>query len=122
MKKVNFKIKALALAAILVTFSCSKLEDFGDTNVNPAATNNPITSALLTNVLTGSGDLANNRVTALYCQYFSETQYPEVSCYADNMASPMATYSGSLYDLQNIIINNTDAATKDVAALNGAKH
>jgi hypothetical protein len=105
---------------IILTSGCNKLEDFGSTNVNPAATNKPITSALLTNVLSSIGDFATARVPALYCQFFSETQYPDVSCYSLNMASPMGTYSGSLYDLQNIIINNTEEDTKDAAALNGA--
>ncbi|MBA4408074.1 MAG: SusD/RagB family nutrient-binding outer membrane lipoprotein [Bacteroidota bacterium] len=120
MKKSIYKIGTLVLAIVLTTMSCSKLEDFGSTNVNPAATNKPITSALLTNVLSGFGEISNNRVTALYCQYFSETQYPDVSNYSANTASPMATYSGVLYDLQNIIITNTAEDTKAIAALNGA--
>jgi hypothetical protein len=120
MKKTIYKIATFALAAVLIISSCKKLEDFGDTNVNPAATNKPITSALLTNVLTGIGGYASMAVPGLYCQYFSETQYPEVSCYAAPTYTPMATYSGALYDLQNIIINNTDAATKTTAALSGA--
>jgi hypothetical protein len=118
MKKTIY-ILTLALAIVLIN-GCSKLEDFGNTNVNPGATNAPITSALLTNVLSGIDGFASNRTTALYCQYFSETQYPDVSCYSLNQSSPMATYSGALYDLQNIIINNTDAATKEKASLNGA--
>jgi hypothetical protein len=123
MKKTIY-ITTLALAVVLI-FSCKKLEDFGHTNTNPAATNNPITSALLTNVLastaTGYGTFSTTWAgPALYCQYFSETQYPDFSCYASNSATPMGIYSGALYDLQNIIKNNTDAATKDVAALSGA--
>ena len=118
MKKTIYII-TLALAIVYGT-GCSKLEDFGDTNVNPAATNKPITAALLTNVLSGIGGYAAHNGCALYCQFFSETQYPDFSCYSLNMASPMGTYSGNLYDLENIIINNTDEATKDVAALNGA--
>jgi hypothetical protein len=120
MKKSTYKIATFALAAVLIISSCKKLEDFGSTNVNPAATNKPITSALLTNVLTGMGAYASMAVPGLYCQFFSETQYPEVSCYSNNTVTPMATYSAALYDLQNIIINNTDAATKETAALNGA--
>jgi hypothetical protein len=120
MKKTLYKIGTFALAVVLTTTSCSKLEDFGSTNINPAATDKPITSALLTNVLSQVGDLANNRTSALYCQYFSETQYPDVSCYASQLISPMGTYSGMIYDLQNIIITNTDEATKATAALNGA--
>lgn len=119
MKKVIYLI-ALALAIVYIS-GCNKLEDFGSTNVNPAATNAPITSALLTNVLSNIDDYnGDHRNCALYCQYFSETQYPDVSCYSLNMGSPMGIYSGHLYDLQNIINNNTDEATKAVAALNGA--
>lgn len=105
----------------LVYFSgCDKLGDFGNTNVNPAATTKPITSALLTNVLSGIGGYATANGPSLYCQFFSETQYPDFSCYSLNMSSPMGNYSGSLYDLENIIITNTDPETKDIAALNGA--
>lgn len=107
------------LAVALVT-GCSKLEDFGDTNVNPAATNTPNTAALLTNVLSGVGAFASQNGPALYCQFISETQYPDFSQYAANLASPMGTYSGSLYDLQNIILTNSDDKTKAEAALNGA--
>lgn len=116
MKKTIY-ILTLALAVVLI-FSCKKLEDFGGTNTNPAATNNPITSALLTNTLSGMGGTWAG--PSLYCQYFSETQYPDFSCYSTNSASPMGNYSGALYDLQNIIINNTNEATKAAAALNGA--
>ncbi len=123
MKKSFYKIGTLALVMVLMNLGCSKLEDFGTTNVNPAATNTPITSALLTNVLSGIGSYAGSTgqaPSALYCQYFSETQYPDVSCYAAQTISPMGIYSGALYDLQNIIISNTDEATKATAALNGA--
>jgi hypothetical protein len=118
MKKTIY-ILTLALAIVLIN-GCSKLEDFGSTNVNPGVTNAPITSALLTNVLSGMDTYASHRTCALYCQYFSETQYPDVSCYSLNQSTAMDQYSGRLYDLQNIIINNTDAATKEKASLNGA--
>jgi len=116
--KKTIKIIALLLAIVYIT-ACD-WSDFGDTNTNPAATNTPITSALLTNVLTGIGGYATINLPSLYCQYFSETQYPDASCYSLNNVSPMGNYSGNLYDLENIIINNTDEATKDIAALNGA--
>ena len=120
MKKTFHKIGVLALGIVLISTSCTKMEDFGDTNLNPGATNKPITSALLTNVLAGIGGYASNSGTALYCQYYSETQYPEFSNYASNSATPMGNYSGGLYDLQNIIITNTDDATKATAALQGS--
>ena len=81
MKKTIYII-TLALAIVYIS-GCSKLEDFGTTNVNPAATNTPITAALLTNVLSGIGGYATtNLLQPLYCQYFSETQYPDASCYS----------------------------------------
>jgi hypothetical protein len=120
MKKSINKIATIALVAVLLTSSCKKIEDFGSTNVNPAATNSPITSALLTNVLTGVGGYAAINAPSLYCQFYSETQYPDVSCYSSNTASPQSNYSGALYDLQNIILTNTDPATAPTAALNGA--
>ncbi len=122
MKKTFHKIGVLALGIVLIASSCNKLKDFGTTNVDPSATNKPITSALLTNVLTTVGAFASSNTSSLYCQYYSETQYPDISCYALNAATPMANYSGLLYDLQNIIINNTDDATKATAALNGSNN
>lgn len=120
MKKSFYKLGTLAVATALIISGCNKLKDFGSTNDNPAATNAPITSALLTNVETAIGGYACITTPALYCQYYSETQYPDVSCYSANNASPQAPYAGILYDLQNIIINNTDPATMTAAALNGA--
>lgn len=120
MKKTFHKIGVLALGIVLLSTSCSKMEEFGNTNVNPAATNNPITSALLTNVLTGIGAYASHNTSSLYCQFYSETQYPDISQYSSNATSPQANYSGLLYDLENIIITNTDEATKVTAALNGS--
>jgi len=107
------------LAVVLIS-GCSKLEDFGDTNVNPAATNTPNTAALLTNVLSGIGGYGRLDGPALYCQFYSETQYTDFSLYSLNQATPMGIYSGLLYDLENIIITNSDDATKVAASLNGA--
>jgi hypothetical protein len=122
MKKSIYKITTLALAVVLLVSSCDLLSDFGDTNTNPAATNTPNTAALLTNVLSEFGGYGTHNGTSLYCQYYSETQYPELSLYTANLATPMGTYAGFLYDLENIKITNTDAATKTVAELNGANN
>jgi hypothetical protein len=119
MKKTSYKILIFTLA-VGMFLSCSKLEDFGDTNVNPGGTNTPITAALLTNALSGIGGYASHMGTSTYCQFVSETQYSDFSCYSNNLASPGGAYSGVIYDLENIIKNNTDAETKDVAVLNGA--
>ena len=119
MKNIFYRIFALTVAVILIS-GCNKLEDFGDTNVNPAATNTPNTAALLTNVLSGIGGYGRLDGPALYCQFYSETQYTDFSLYSLNQATPMGIYSGFLYDLENIIITNSDDATKVVASLNGA--
>ncbi|HEX2847531.1 MAG TPA: SusD/RagB family nutrient-binding outer membrane lipoprotein [Chitinophagaceae bacterium] len=103
MKSVKSLI-AIASASLLVT-SCSK---FGDTNINPNGTSTPSTAALLSNVESGLGGFASQTRDGLYAQYFSETQYTEVSLYALPKLDFDGNYSGLLYDLQNIIIYNTD--------------
>ncbi|MEP7267706.1 MAG: SusD/RagB family nutrient-binding outer membrane lipoprotein [Saprospiraceae bacterium] len=101
--------------------SCS-LSDFGDINKNPNATTVPVTSALLTNTIAGLGGWPAAPVEGLYAQYFSETQYTDVSLYSARQVDYTGTYSGSLYDLQNIIDNNTNADTKDVVSVNGTNN
>jgi hypothetical protein len=75
--------------------------------LNPAATTSPILPALLTNVEAGLGGYGAQTRGGLYCQYFSETQYTDVSLYSLPQLSFEGEYSGSLYDLQNIINTNT---------------
>jgi len=94
----------------LLAVGCNK--DFGDTNVNPNSTPVPSTEALLTNVLAGIGGLATQTRGALYAQQISETQYTEVSLYALPKLDFDGTYAGGLYDLQNIILNNTADSLK----------
>ena len=107
----NFSIQrtlVLPLAIGLLFTSCQRYSsDFGDTNLNPAATTSPILSALLTNVQAGIGGYGAQTRGGLYCQYFSETQYTDVSLYSLPQLSFEGEYSGSLYDLQNIINTNT---------------
>ncbi|WP_291400546.1 SusD/RagB family nutrient-binding outer membrane lipoprotein [Daejeonella sp.] len=99
----NKLIYGLAFLMVFGMSSCEKLSDFGDTNVNPAATTEPNAPALLTNSLAGLGGWTTSRQLGYYSQYFSETQYPSVSLYALPQASFSGNYSGTLYDLQNII-------------------
>lgn len=120
MKRVLKNILAAVLGLFLIT-GCSTYEDFGDTNVNPAATTDPITSALLTNVLSGMGGYAAITRPALYCQYLSETQYTDASLYSSNKAN-IPSYAGALMDLQNIIDYNTKAETKDKVITNGSNN
>ena len=100
----------LAAGSILTLESCDKIEDFKDINSNPNATTEPITSALLTNVLSGQGvtvfggypaSLTVNG--AFYCQYFTESQYTETSRYQTPSINWDGAYAGRMYDLQNII-------------------
>jgi hypothetical protein len=110
----------IQVMALLVFYSgCERISDFGDTNVNPATTSTPVTAALLTNVLSDQ-NLTTWLGEGMYCQYFSETQYTFVSVYSTVQFSPMGFYSGSLYDLQNIINTNSSDATKHDAEAYGA--
>jgi hypothetical protein len=120
MKKIIYSILSLTLAVTLISTSCSKLEDFGGTNTRPDATTQPNTAALLTNVLAGIGGYAYNLRAGLYCQFFSETQYTDASLYSLPILDCSGSYPGDLYDLQNIIITNTNEDTKNQASLNGA--
>jgi Starch-binding associating with outer membrane len=121
MKRITYKILAAATAVVLITGgeSCKKLEKFPEgINVDPNTTPTPITAALLSNVEANLSQLAvdiNGR-GGLYAQYFSETQYTDASLYSPpefNYTAPVYagttvnTYSGILFDCQNIINQNT---------------
>lgn len=123
MKNKIFK-SALAVATggfLLLSSGCKKLEDFGDTNVNPLGSTDPITAALLTNVESQLGALAQSIRPALYVQYISETQYTETSLYQEPKLDFGGTYSGPMYDLQSIINRNSgpDAAKYAVSGSAG---
>ncbi len=115
-------IKTLGLTSMLFVASSCSLTDFGDINKNPNSISTPVTSALLTNALNlmDTPATAGGVRGALYSQYFAETQYTEVSNYATQTIAWDGTYAGILYDLQNIINQNTDPATATYAANNGS--
>ncbi|HMK03206.1 MAG TPA: SusD/RagB family nutrient-binding outer membrane lipoprotein [Ferruginibacter sp.] len=120
MKLIINKLSLGFLASLLIIASgCQKLKTFGDTNLNPAATTTPITSALLTNVLSQLGNagvtagFAANDKAGIFTQYFSEATYPSISQYAIPEVDFDPTYSGPLYDLQNII--NISGSPSEVA-------
>lgn len=106
-----------ALPFIAAVTGCEKISDFGDTNNNPAATNKPIVGALLTNVEAGIGGYASQTRGGLYAQYFSETQYTDVSLYSAPLLAFNTEYSGPLFDLQNIINTNTSNNQSVVARI-----
>jgi Starch-binding associating with outer membrane len=118
----NFKLPLiLSFSAILFITSCSKIDDFGSTNTDPNGAVNPYTAGLLTNTLANIGSNLSwdqgglSTQQGLYCQYFSETQYPEISNYSKPNNNWDAYYSGPLKDLQVIIDYNSDPATAGIA-------
>lgn len=113
-------LKSIIIIATAFLFSTCSLSDFGDLNRNPNATTVPVTSALLTNVLSGMGGWVQGMNEGLYSQYFSETQYTDASLYSVIQINFTGNYSGAMYDLQNIINNNTDEDTKDEVLANGS--
>lgn len=103
------KRKFLSLAAValmVIASSCDKLKDFDDTNVNPGGVSKPILSALFTNVEAGLPATATQTRPGYYAQIFSETQYSDASLYSIPQLEFSGIYSGSLFDLQNIINTN----------------
>lgn len=107
----------LGLSGMISLGACDKIKDFGDTNVNPAATTTPIIGALLTNVEAGIGGYAAQTRGGLYAQLFSETQYTDASLYSLPQLEFSGEYSGSLYDLQNIISTNQSNNMSQIARI-----
>ncbi|GAB3887932.1 SusD/RagB family nutrient-binding outer membrane lipoprotein [Spirosoma agri] len=135
MTTITTKVLAFSLLTSLgVMTSCS---DFGNENLNPNAATTPVTSALLTEAITGvppttaTGALLDGvagRLTSLapeprlFAQYWSQTQYPENSLYSTTFSDWSRYYAVTLQDLQTIINYNTDAATKGYVAQFGSNN
>lgn len=119
MKKISIqRLVVLPLALGLFFSSCKRYSsDFGDTNVDPGVTGSPILAALLTNVEANVAGYASMTRGGLYCQYFSETQYTDVSLYSLPQINFEGDYSGILYDLENIIKTNTSNNMTQVARI-----
>ena len=135
LKKYNINLVAGVLIAALAISSCTKkIDDFGSTNINPGVTTSPVTTALLTNVLSTMANYTWDAggvttISGLYCQYFSETQYTDISIYNKEkpdwnvyFAATDNTFrtSGALFNLQTIINYNSDPKTALAAAINGS--
>ncbi len=106
------------LSAGLIFTGCKKYSsEFGNTNINPGVTGSPIFGALLTSVESNLGGYASSVIGGLYCQYFSETQYPGNSLYTLPQFNFEGNYSGVLIDLQNIVNNGPNDNMKAVARI-----
>ena len=118
MKMKLIKITSMALLAgflIADTGCVRKIDEFGDTNINPGIVAEPITAALFTNVLAAMGGEIWSTTGGLYAQHYAETQYTEASRYARQQLDFSGYYSGVLFDLQNIINFNTNNPEKAAA-------
>ena len=127
MMNYNKLVFGLGIAlSVVATQSCNKIKDFKDLNNNPNATTTPIPSALLTNVEAGMGaqlvfDAGGiNTGAGLYAQYYSETQYTEVSRYNKPTYNYDTYFAGPIEDLQTIIDYNSNPATAATAANYGS--
>lgn len=123
---LNKTIFTVAAAVALTSTGCDKVKDFGDTDVDPTGTTVPVTAALFTRAVAEmggkEGGLAISMYTrpGYYAQYFSETQYPGASLYDVPQLEFGQNYSGFLNDLQNIINQNTNDATKEAVTVSGS--
>jgi len=124
--KYLLKIFFISITATSLLLGSCKKVDFGDMNTNPNQTTEPITAALLTNVLSAisfyvwdQGGVRSS-VPGYYSQYFSQTQYTEFSRYTKTTTNMDGYYNGSLYDLQNIINYNSNEETKGKALIYGS--
>ncbi len=122
MKKMKIKNIAtvLLIALVIGGAGCAKIDQFGNTNQNPNGITTPVTSALLTNVLSGISGFSANLRTSLYPQHIAENQYTDASLYSLPQLEMGGTYSGPLQDLQTIIDYNSDPKTAPLAAANGS--
>lgn len=135
----RYKLKRIFIGglflAALAGSSCKKVHDFGDLNQDPTQATSAVPSALLSNVLTNMASFTWDAggittISGLYAQYFSETQYTDISTYSKQSigwddyfagsSTNAATQAGYLNNLQAIISYNTDASTAADAVTYGS--
>ncbi|SOD98700.1 SusD/RagB family nutrient-binding outer membrane lipoprotein [Spirosoma fluviale] len=109
---------------LTTTLACN---DFGDLNVNPNSALFPNTASLITGAERTVGTMNSqvgpggfNIAPALYVQQFSDVTYIEDSRYKTINFSYNGLYSGPLVNLQAIIDQNTNEATRGLAASYGS--
>lgn len=105
MKKYILQLATImSLGVLLITNGgCAKIDDFGDTNLDPNGVPQPLLSALLTNSEIGAAGGLITQPPGLFCQYVSEATYPGTSLYTGLEFEASPVYNGLLQDLQVII-------------------
>ena len=123
MKPTNVnKIILLSAAAIMLLLSsCTKPNDFGDTNINPYVTTAPVTQNLLTGALRSLPSTTNGSTPTLYSQHIAEIQYTDESRFLTVNFDYGGFYTGPLLNLTKIIQFNSDPATA-TSMLNGGSN
>lgn len=111
---------------MLTTVACS---DFEEMNVNPNSPLSPNTSSLFTGAIRTVGAMNSqvgpagfNITPALYVQQFSDVTYIEDSRYKTINFSYNGLYAGPLVNLQAIIDQNTNPATKAGVTVYGSNN
>ena len=120
------KYIALSLVGVgLLATSCEKIEDFGDTNVDPTKVAVPSTRSLLTNAMQNSTGLyIGSAQGTTMAQHFSEGPYLTSSGYSDAVGGQAysAWYSSPLIQLQKIIEYNNAGGVEADPGANGSKN
>lgn len=123
------KIYIYTLSTLLLwgAAGCKKLNDFGNTNVDPVAVVTPVISALVASVEHNLPQYVSTQSYAIngaaYAQYLSETQYPGTSLYVLPQVDFAPQYAGNgnqtgnLFDCQNIINTATNKNTVAAATI-----
>lgn len=120
------KYIALSLVSMgLLATSCEKIEDFGDTNVDPSKVAVASTRALLANAMQNSTALyiGSSQGTTM-AQHFSEGPYLTSSGYGDAIGGQAysAWYTSPLIQLQKIIDYNNEGSVEADPGANGSKN
>ncbi len=117
MKKYFFNTFIVA-ALLTVATSCG--DNFGTMNISPNSPSNPNTASILTGAIRNVGAAVTGIQPGLYVQHFGDVTYIEESRYKTVNFDYNGFYAGPLMNLQFIIQQNTDAATKSSAAATGS--
>ena len=108
------------IIAALLTVATACGDNFGTMNISPNSPSNPNTASILTGAIRNVGAAVTGIQPGLYVQHFGDVTYIEDSRYKTVNFDYNGFYAGPLMNLQFIIQQNTDAATKSNAAATGS--